>query len=388
MERIAQRPKSTPSSGTLSVADWVRAPRRQGADIISFVNRPAVPEPVIKAAKKALDEAWTSGYTDTAGLPELRQAIAGQLATECHVTVDPDSQVVVTVGGKEGIFAALFATVDPGEEVIIPDPSWVSYDPCVSFAGGVPVYVPSPRENGFHLDPNAVEDAVTDKTKMIIITTPHNPTGVIMNRETLEAIADIAQRHDLLVISDECYRHYLYDNHHHVSIASLPGMAERTLTVQTTSKIFNMFGWRVGWITGPADIVGGMLKIHQHTVACATAVAQAGALAAVQLKSQYIKSTVNQYKAARDVLLAELKTIPRMTAHIPEGAYFLFPDIRELGMKSVEAARFFLDEAHVMTVPGSSFGPTGEGHVRLLFTCTEDEARQAATRIRDAVNRL
>ena len=388
MDRIAQRLKSIPSSGTLSVADRVRDLRRQGADIINFTNRPPVPAPVVEAARKALGEAWTSGYTDTAGLPELRQAIAEQMGRECGVVVDPDDQVIVTVGGKEGIFAALFATVNPGDEVIIPDPSWVSYDPCVNFAGGVPVYVPSGRETGFHPDPNAIADAVTSKTKVIVLTTPHNPTGVVLERKTLDAIADVARRRDLLVLADECYRHYLYDNHHHISMASLPGMAERTLTVQTTSKIFNMFGWRVGWIAGPADIVGEMLKVHQHVVACATAIAQAGALAAVRLERDYIAATVNQYNGARDALLAELATIPRIAAHKPEGAYFLFPDIRGLGMTSLEAARFFLDQAHVMTVPGSAFGSNGEGHVRLLFSCTEVEVRQAAARIRDAVARL
>lgn len=223
---------------------------------------------------------------------------------------------------------------------------------------------------------------------MITITTPHNPTGVVTDRDTLAAIADIAIRHDLLVLADECYRHYLFDNHHHVSIASLPGMAERTLTVQTTSKIFNMFGWRVGWIAGPAEIVGEMLKVHQHVVACATAIAQAGALAAVRLDPKYIASTVEQYRQARDAMLAELATVPRLSAHKPEGAYFLFPDIRGLGMSSLEATRFLLEKAHVMTVPGSAFGPNGEGHVRLLFSCTPAEGREAVSRIRAAVAAL
>ena len=189
MDRIAQRLKSIPSSGTLSVADRVRDLRRQGADIINFTNRPPVPAPVVEAARKALGEAWTSGYTDTAGLPELRQAIAEQMGRECGVVVDPDDQVIVTVGGKEGIFAALFATVNPGDEVIIPDPSWVSYDPCVNFAGGVPVYVPSGRETGFHPDPNAIADAVTSKTKVIVLTTPHNPTSMSINAQAAAASA-------------------------------------------------------------------------------------------------------------------------------------------------------------------------------------------------------
>ena len=200
---------------------------RQGADIASFSNRPAVPEAVVAAAKAALDEAWSSAYTDSAGLPELRQAIARQLASECGFEADPEDQIMVTAGGKEGIFAALFATVNPGDEVVIPDPSWVTYDPCVGFAGGIPVAVPSPVENDFHPDPEAIEAAVTAKTKMIVLTTPHNPPGAVLKRDTLEAIAEIAQRHQLLVLSDECYRHYLYDNHQHFSIASLPGMALR-----------------------------------------------------------------------------------------------------------------------------------------------------------------
>lgn len=380
--------KDIPASGTLSVADRVKELRRQGADIASFSNRPAVPEAVIAAAKTALDEAWSSAYTDSAGLPELRQAIARQLASECGFEADPEDEIMVTAGGKEGIFAALFATVNPGDEVVIPDPSWVTYDPCVGFAGGIPVAVPSPVENDFHPDPEAIEAAVTAKTKMIVLTTPHNPTGAVLKRDTLEAIAEIAKRHQLLVLSDECYRHYLYDNHQHFSIASLPGMAERTLTVQTTSKIFNMFGWRVGWIAGPSDIMAEMLKIHQHVVACANAVAQAGAIAAINLDPEYIRTTVRTYEEARDTLLKELADIPAITAHVPEGGYFLFPDIRGLGKDSEEASRFLLEEARVMTVPGSAFGSNGEGHVRLLFSCTAEEAARVAGRIRDAVARL
>jgi aspartate aminotransferase len=377
MGRIAERLKGVPPSGTLRTMDRVRELRRAGADVITFGNRPATPEVARAATAKAAGEPWSSAYTPSAGLPELRQAIAKALAAD-GVLADPESEIIVTVGAKEALFIAMLALIGPGDEVIIPSPAWVSHEPAVRLAGGVPVAVPLREARRFHLDPRDLERAVTPRTTAILYTTPHNPTGVVMDLAELEAIAQIAQRHDLVLIADECYRHYVYDGRRHRSVAALPGMAERTLTVSTASKIFNMFGWRIGWVAGPAELIQALLVVHEHAVGSATSVAQAGALAALHLDASAIQPTLDQYRQARDVMVEGLKGISGITVHTPEGGYFLFPDVRALG-DDVTLARFLLETAGVQTVPGSAFGPGGEGHLRINFTCTPDEGRRPSS---------
>lgn len=388
MPYIASRMAAVLESGTLALADKARRLRGQGIDVLNFSNRPATPDPVKRAVADALHEPWIAAYSDTAGLPALREAVAHSLASECSLEINPHEEVLVTVGGKEGLFCAVFAIVNPGDEVLVPDPSWVSYDPCISFAGGVTIHVPTDREKGFMLDPARIEAAVTPRTRMIVLNTPHNPTGVILGRTVLEAIADIARRHNLMVISDECYRYFTYGGREHISIASLPGMAERTITVQTTSKIYNMFGWRVGWVTGPAPVIAQMLKIHQHVVACATTLAQVGGLAAVCLPQSVARAIADGYEPSRDIMVTGLSSIAGIRVYRPQGAYFLFPDITGLGMSSVEASNFLLEKAHIMTVPGSAFGPNGEGNIRINFSCPAEEAHEAVRRVRTAVARL
>ena len=383
MGRIAARLKGIPGSATLRIMERVRELRRQGADVMTFGNRPATPAPAREATVRAAGEPWTSSYTSPAGLPELRQAISGALAAD-GIAADPNRQVIVTVGAKEALFVTALALIDPGDEVIVPSPAWVSHDPTVRLAGGVPVAVPLREERRFHLDPADLEGAITPRTTAILYNTPHNPTGVVMEQAELEAIAEIARRHDLLVIADECYRHYVYDGHRHRSIAALPGMAERTLTVSTVSKIFNMFGWRVGWVVGPEALIQAILVVHEHAVGSATSFAQAGALAALQLDESAVRPVLDQYRQVRDVMVEGLNRTPGITAHTPEGGYMLFPNVRALG-DDAEVSRFLLEEARVQTVPGSAFGPGGEGHVRLNFTCTPEEGREAVERIRAAV---
>jgi len=385
MGRFAERLKGVPPSGTLRNIQRARDLRRAGADIITFGNRPATPQAAREATMRAAGEVWSSAYTDCAGLPELRAAIARSMAAD-GVQVDPDRQVIVTVGAKEALFVTMQALLDPGDEVIIPSPAWVSHDPAVRLAGGVPVTVALREERAFRLDPAEVEAVVTPRTKMILFINPHNPTGVVMDEGTLAALAAIAQRHQLMVVADECYKHYLYDGHRHRSIAALSGMAERTLTVSTASKIFNMFGWRVGWVAGPEDVIAQILIVHEHAVGSAASFAQAGALAALQVDPSVIQATVDQYRRARDVMVDGLNRIPGISVLKPEGGYLMFPNISKLGA-DVEVSQFILDQAGVQTVPGSAFGPFGEGHVRINFTCTREEAAQAVERIRLAVAR-
>ena len=383
MGRFAERLKGVAPSGTLRTIQRVRELRRAGGDIISFGNRPATPQAAREATMRAASEVWSSAYTDSAGLPELRAAIAQSMA-EDGVRVDPDRQIIVTVGAKEALFVTILALLDPGDEVIIPSPAWVSHDPAVRLAGGVPVTVPLREERAFRLDTAELEAAITPRTKMILFINPHNPTGVVMDEATLDRVAAIARRHQLVVVADECYKHYVYDGRHHRSIAALPGMAERTLTVSTASKIFNMFGWRVGWVAGPEDVVAQILIVHEHAVGSTASFAQAGALAALQVDRSVIQATVDQYRRARDVMVDGLNRIPGFSVLRPEGGYLMFPNVSKLGA-DVEVSEFLLEKARVQTVPGSAFGPFGEGHVRINFTCTPEEAAQAVERIRLAV---
>jgi aspartate/methionine/tyrosine aminotransferase len=385
MGEFAERLKGVLPSGTLRTIQRARELRRAGADIITFGNRPATPQAARDATMRAAGEAWSSSYTESAGLPELRAAIARAMA-EDGVRIDPDRQLIVTIGAKQALFVTMLALLDPGDEVIIPSPAWVSHDPAVRLAGGVPVTVPLREERAFHLDPAEIEAVITPRTKMLLLTNPHNPTGVVMDADTLAALAAIARRHQLTVVADECYKHYVYDGRRHLSIAALPDMAERTLTVSTASKIFNMFGWRVGWVTGPEDVIAQVLVVHEHAVGSATSFAQAGALAALQLDRSAIQTTVDQYRRARDVMVEGLNRIPGISTLRPEGGYLMFPNVSKLG-DDAEVSAFFLETAGVQTVPGSAFGPFGEGHVRINFTCTPEEAGDAVERIRSAVAR-
>ena len=386
MPNFADRASVPEPSGTLAIIDKVQELRRRGVDVFSFSNRPPAPAEAIRAAQAAVAEAWSSFYTDTAGWPKLRQGISRKFSQALKHEIDPKSEVLVTVGAKEAIFLFVMATVGSGDEVVMPDPAWVSYEPMVRLAGGQIKRVPMDYSaKGFELDPEALKRALTPRTKAVILCTPHNPTGLVLSADVLKQIADIANDADLFVLVDECYQHYLYDDAVHHSLAAQPDMFKRTITVATASKIFNMFGWRVGWAIGPEDIVSRMLAIHQHVTACATSFAQAGAAAALEVDSAVIDATVRRYDAARRLLIRELNEVEGISCHLPAGAYFAFPNIRGLRKNSVAVSHLLLEHGGVQTVPGSSFGPNGEGFLRINFTCTEEDAARGAERIRKAL---
>ncbi len=386
--RLSDRAVALPPSGTLSVQEQVNELKRKGVEIVSFSNRPGTPKEVIEAAQRALAESWSSAYTDTRGILELRQAIAEKSWTMNGIRADPATEVLVTVGAKQAMFLAVMALVNPGDEVLLPDPEWVSYEPCVALAGGRIARFPLLEKNAYQPDPADLVNRVTSKTKMVIINTPHNPTGGVFESATLRAIADIAQKHNLVVLSDEVYEHYVYDGNRHVSIASLPDMRERTITLSSSSKILNMFGWRVGWAIGPSVIIDRMANIHQHTAACATSFAQAGMVAALKLGQEVIARRVSQYDEARRALIQGLNSIPDVTCHRPAGAYFAFPSVRALRRSSEEASRLLLQQAGIHSVAGSAFGPSGEGHIRLVFACTAADVRDGIERLRAAIQQL
>lgn len=363
----------------------VRELRRQGVDVIDFGTRADTPKDVKAAAIRQLETNVASFYTDARGLTELRLAIARKLAAENGIDADPETEIIASIGGKQGIQAALLALVDGDDEVLIEDPGWLSFEPMVRLAGATPVPLAMIEENGFKFTIDDLRAKITPRTRLLILCNPHNPTGRVLDRAALEAIAEVAREHEFSVLMDEAYERFVYDGNAHVSLAALEGMWSRTITVQTTSKIYNMFGWRIGWIAARAEIIEKILTINSHSITCPTSFAQAGAAAALGADIGQgdlpIQEIVANYERQRNVLVAGLRAIPGVSCEMPGGAYFVFPNIRSFGKSSRDISRHLLEDAGVATLPGSDFGNQGEGHVRLVFNAPVPEIERGLEKI-------
>lgn len=325
-------------------------------------------------------------YTSNAGLLELRQAICDYTDRKFHVAYNPKKEVLLTVGGSEGIDVALRAMLNPGDEVIIPEPCFVSYVPCVELADGVPVTISLKNENQFRLTKEELEAAITEKTKILMLSYPNNPTGAVMEREDLEAIAEVIIKHDIYVISDEIYAELTY-NSGHVSIASLPGMRERTVVINGFSKAFAMTGWRLGYAMGPAMIMEQMTKIHQFAIMCAPTTSQYAAIAAMRDCDKDVERMRESYDQRRRFLLNEFKEMG-LSCFEPYGAFYMFPCIKEFGMTSEEFATKLLNAKKVAVVPGSAFGECGEGFLRVSYAYSLEELKVAIGRIKEFIEEL
>ncbi len=325
-------------------------------------------------------------YTSNAGLSELRQAICEYMERRFLVSYDFKKECLLTVGGSEGIDVALRAMLNPGDEVIIPQPCYVSYVPCVDLADGVPVTIDLKNENKFRLTGEELEAAITDKTKVLILSYPNNPTGAIMEREDLEAIAKIIIKHDLFVISDEIYAELTY-NGGHVSIASLPGMKERTIVISGFSKAFAMTGWRLGYALGPACIIEQMTKIHQFAIMCAPTTSQYAAISAMRDCDKDVEHMRESYDQRRKFLLNEFKEMG-LPCFEPQGAFYMFPCIKKFGLTSEEFATRLLHSKKLAVVPGDAFGECGEGFLRVSYAYSLDELKEAMGRIREFIKEL
>ena len=325
-------------------------------------------------------------YTSNAGLSELRQAICEYMERRFLVSYDFKKECLLTVGGSEGIDVALRAMLNPGDEVIIPQPCYVSYVPCVDLADGVPVTIDLKNENKFRLTGEELEAAITDKTKVLILSYPNNPTGAIMEREDLEEIAKIIIKHDLFVISDEIYAELTY-NGGHVSIASLPGMKERTIVISGFSKAFAMTGWRLGYALGPAYIIEQMTKIHQFAIMCAPTTSQYAAISAMRDCDKDVEHMRESYDQRRKFLLNEFKEMG-LPCFEPQGAFYMFPCIRKFGLTSEEFATRLLRSKKLAVVPGDAFGECGEGFLRVSYAYSLDELKEAMGRIREFIKEL
>ncbi|OUQ63679.1 aromatic amino acid aminotransferase [Eubacterium sp. An11] len=325
-------------------------------------------------------------YTSNAGLMELRKAIAGYLERKLKLHYDPVHEILVTVGGSEGIDLALRAMLNAGDEVILPEPCYVSYLPCIELADGVPVTIELKEENAFKLTPEELRAAITDRTKILILTFPNNPTGAIMTKEDLAPIVDIVKEKDLFVISDEIYSELTYQAEH-CSIASFPGMRERTIVINGFSKAFAMTGWRLGYVAGPQLIVEQMTKIHQFAIMAAPTTSQYAAVEAMNNGDDDVNLMRKSYNQRRRFVLQKFKDMG-LSCFEPEGAFYTFPCIKEFGMSSDEFASRFLKEEKVAVVPGTAFGDCGEGFLRISYAYSIEELKEALGRLERFVNRL
>ena len=326
-------------------------------------------------------------YTSNAGLKELKTEIAKYMNRRFDLTYDPDHEILVTVGGSEAIDIAMRAMLDPGDEVLIPQPSFVCYPPCATLANGVPVIIELKAENEFRLTAKELEAAVTPKTKLLVLPFPNNPTGSIMERGDLEEIAEVIIRHDLYVLSDEIYSELTYGDTSHVSIASLPGMRERTIVINGFSKAYAMTGWRLGYACGPRLILEQMFKIHQFAIMCAPTTSQYAAVEAMKNGDEDVARMREEYDGRRRYLLYRFREMG-MECFEPYGAFYMFPCIREFGMTSEEFAERLLESEKVAVVPGTAFGACGEGFVRISYASSLENLKEALERIEHFIGKL
>ena len=380
--QVAERVTQLRPSPTLAVSDRVRALREQGLDVIDLGGGDPdfpTPEHICRAAAEAMLRGETH-YVASAGIPALRRAIARKLREDNAIEIDPE-QIIVTPGGKAALFVSILALVGPGDDVLMFDPGWVSYEPMVTIAGARCRHVPLDPAENYWISKEASEAQLTPATRLLIVNSPNNPTGRVLTEAELAVIAEVAQERDLLVISDEIYEKIVYDGHRHYSLASLPGMADRTLTVNGFSKAYAMTGWRLGYVAGPAPLIKQIMKVHSHSATCATSFAQWGAVAALEGPQDFIGQMVSAWDRRRCLITERLNQIPGFRCPLPEGAFYAFPDVSGTGLSGQEVAARLIEEARVGVTPGDAFGEVGAGCIRLSFAESDDKIEAALDRI-------
>ena len=381
--------KRVPFTGIRRVLEKANKLEAEGRKIVHFeVGQPDFDTPanIKEAAKKALDQGVTA-YSSNYGDIRLRRAIAEKLERMNHLKVDPTKEIMVTCGGEEAVAAALFALLEKGDEVLIADPSYIPYSSLTKIAEAEPVYVPLDEKNGYCFDLEKLEAAITDNTKLLILCTPGNPTGTMMDEESLRKLAEICCRHDILVLADEAYEQVLYDGNKHISIASLPGMWERTITVQSFSKTYSMCGWRIGYLVAPAELMRIVVRAHQTVAMNACSFGQLGALEALTGPQDSLYAMLAEFDRRRLLLYNGLKELG-IPCSRPQAAFYLFPDIGEFGMDSFTFAELLLDKYGVATVPGVEFGKNGENHLRISYATSFEDCQMGLHRIAQCVSDL
>ena len=382
---LAQRVLSVPPSGIRKFFDIAATM----TDVISLgIGEPDfdTPRSIIEAGVESLREGRTH-YTSNSGTIELRRALAAHLQRLYGVSYDPKTELLITVGASEALDLAMRATIDAGDEVIVHEPSYVAYVPAILFAGGVAVHVATRFEDDFALDPAAVEAAITPRTKALFLGYPCNPTGAVLPDAVQEELARIAERHDLLVFSDEIYDRLAYGTYRHRAFSALPGMRERTILMGGFSKAYAMTGWRIGWVAAPAAIIEGMLKIHQYVIMTAPTVAQDAALIALVEGEPEVERMRAEYDRRRRLVVDGFNAMGLETFE-PRGAFYAFPRISSTGLDADTFARRLLEEEHVAVIPGGAFGPSGAEHVRACYATSYERLVEALARIGRFVDRI
>lgn len=389
MFTTSKRMEALPFSGIRVMMERANRMQKEGQDVIHMeIGRPDfdTPEVIKKAAYDSLEKGHVF-YTSNYGTPELRAAIAEKLTRENNIPYTPE-EILVTIGVGEGTYASIAAFLNPGDKVLVPNPVWLNYIHVPEFFDVVPVTYSLKEDNDYQIDLNELEEKTTDRTKMLVINTPGNPTGTVQSLETLQKLADFAKKHDLIVVSDEIYEKLVYGGTKHISIASLPGMKERTITLNGFSKCYSMTGWRLGYAAAPVDFIKGLVRVHQYINTCASSFVQDAGIVALKEAEQDVQVMVKEYERRRNFAVQALNEMEGISCKMPEGAFYIFVNIKSLGKTSAEVADYLLDEAKVATVPGSAFGTEGEGYIRLSYACSYERIVEAMARMKEAFAKL
>ncbi len=386
---VADRVNRVAPSATLGITARAKAMRAQGRDVVSLgAGEPDfdTPEHIKKALYEAVEEGFIY-YTPSKGIQELRRAIAEKFKKDNSLGYDPEKEIMVTPGAKQALYEAILAVTNPGDEILIPSPFWVSYEPMVQLADGKPVFVPTHEEEGFRLAPEEVAREITNKTRGIIINSPNNPTGAVFRMGELREIAELCAAYDLVAISDEIYEKIIYDGEH-VSIASLPGMKERTITINGFSKAYSMTGWRLGYAAAPEELITAMAKVQEHSVSCPTSFVQKAGVAALEGPQDEVDAMVKEFRKRRDVLVSGLNEIDEVSCVMPEGAFYVFANFSAYDNDSFKLAGELLERAGVAVIPGAAFGSQGEGYLRMSYATSMDNILEALERIKKALREM
>lgn len=382
----ASRMEALPFSEIRVMMEKATQMQKNGEDVIHMeIGRPDFDTPAV--IKQAANTALANGnvfYTSNYGSPELRQAIAAKLQRDNGVDYKAE-EILVTIGVGEGTYAAIAAFTEPGDEILVPDPVWLNYIHVPHFFGAVPVSYALKEENDYQINLDELEGLITPKTKMLVINTPGNPTGVVQSMETLEALAELAKKHDLIVVSDEIYEKLVYGSARHISIAALPGMKERTITLNGFSKCYSMTGWRLGYAAAPVEFIKAMVRVHAYINTCAPSFVQEAGITALEKAEPDVQEMVKEYQRRRDYAVSAINAIDGLSCKTPGGAFYIFVNIKALGKTSAEMADYLLDHAKIAAVPGSAFGPQGEGYIRLSYACSYERIVEAMERLKKAV---
>lgn len=389
MKKQAKRMDSIPVSAIRKVFAEVDRLKAEGKKVISLgVGEPDFDTPAhIVDAMTAAGRRGETHYTANKGIIELRKSICRKLKDDNGLTYDPE-EIIATVGVSEAIYVSITALLDPGDEILVPDPAWVNYTHVPVMAGAVPVHYTLRQENDFQVDFDELESKVSEKTKMLAMISPSNPTGGVQSYETLKKLAEFAVAHDLVVISDEIYEKILYDGAKHYSLASFPGMRERTILLNGFAKAYAMTGWRMGYIAAPQELIGAMTRLHSYIVTHTTSVAQWASVAALEGPQDSVEAMVKEFDRRRLHMLNALQETKGVTCARPSGAFYLFPSIEATGMTAEEATNYLLKEALVAVVPGTAFGPAGKGHIRISYATSYENIVESAAAIQRAFARL